>query len=337
LFQQKLEIPKRSHELLAELLGAPELVQTQADPRPEDFSRTLITTVTQSWVDFNLAYSSTANSKFDKYAKRLGEEPRVENARPPDAILAPYLISIGEGDAWWELSKQLFDGTVRAGGDTANCVRVIAASSPVTLEAHALSVPDANLVIWVSGLDEMRSGALELAQYAKAIRRMSAANKRSFALYGGFFAVILQNLGLGGASHGIGFGEYRDWVELPQSGMPPARYYVPQIHRYLQPDEATQLMLANPRLVACDCPECGGSAPNTLEYHSLMKHSVYCRSKEIEGWADLGIDSARVRLQEETTEWRAILSETRLPSVVTSAALIKSAHLMTWIEALSSL
>ena len=237
LFQQKLETPKRSHELLAELLGAPELVQTQADPRPEDFSPTLISTVTQSWVDFNLAYSSTANSKFDKYAKRLGEEPKVEDARPPDAILAPYLISNGEGDAWWELSKQLFDGTVRAGGDTANCVRVIAASSPGTLEAHALSVPDANLVIWVSGLDEMRSGALELAQYAKTIRRMSAASKRSFALYGGFFAVILQNLGLGGASHGIGFGEYRDWVELPQSGMPPARYYVPQIHRYLQNTE----------------------------------------------------------------------------------------------------
>ena len=234
------------------------------------------------------------------------------------------------------LIEAAFDATVQVANKGSNCVRVVATTSPLILEAHALSVADSSVVVWVSGLDEMRSSASELAQYARAISHISAAGKKSFALYGGFFAVLLQNLGLGGASHGIGFGEYRDWVELPQSGMPPARYYVPQIHRYLQPDEATQLMIANPRLVQCDCPECDGGAPNTLDYHSLMKHSVHCRSREISSWANLGIKSALELLTKETNEWRSILNETRLPSVITSAAILKSQHLMTWIEALSS-
>ena len=34
--------------------------------------------------------------------------------------------------------------------------------------------------------------------------------------------MLLQNCGLAGSSHGIGFGEYRNWIELPELGPPPA-------------------------------------------------------------------------------------------------------------------
>lgn len=336
LFQQALSFPKKSHEALAKLLGLPSLIRS-ADPQPEDFTPEIIRTVARNWADFNKSYKHNAGGKFEKYAKRLDEDLGQEDAQQPTFIFPPYLITHTRNDGWWKISELLFKETCSSVGDGDRCVRVVATSNVELLEELALSVEDDRMGLWVSGLDELTRTSNELATYGRAIAAVALAGKRTFAFYGGFFSVLLNTIGLGGASHGIGYGESRQWKELPESGPPPSRYYVPQLHRYLQPDEATRLLVADRRLSECHCPECHGDPPNTLDYQALMKHSVYCRAREIKEWSGMSIGDAAKRLAADSRDWHQILKQSGLPNVLLSAARRRAAHLQTWVDALSQI
>jgi hypothetical protein len=335
LFQQALSRPKRSHRSLAEALGAPGLVRSR-DPNPRDFTPTLVRTIARSWAEFNGTYRSRAGGKFAKYARRLGRPVESTESKPPTFVLAPYLAVSNRTDPWWELSKSLFDRTEEHVEDVGRCIRVIAAKDVSALEELIEDVPEERLAVWPSGLDEITSTSGDLGDYARTIQRASEGGRSLFALYGGFFSVLMNNLGLSGASHGIGYGEYRNWIELPTSGPPPARYYLPQLHRYVQPDEATRLFLADSRLSACGCQECNGDPPLGLDYHALMRHSVRCREREITEWAGLSLGDMVTRLDEEATEFRQVLHASGLPEVVISRTERQAAHLARWVDALES-
>ncbi len=337
LFQQRLPFPKKSHSALASLLGVPSLVRPTV-PRPEDFTPELIDTVARCWAEFAGSYNTAAGRKFDKYARRLGEPSlTLDNARPPGVILPPYLVSAKNDDEWWEVSSRLFDATRQAVASPERCARVVAVDRHPSILLHALRVHDDRVALWVSGLDELSIEAEELAAYGEALRALRSAGKATFALYGGFFSVMLQNVGLGGSSHGIGYGESRQWIELPESGPPPSRYYVPQLHRYLQPDEATRLLMADRRLAECRCAECGGDPPNTLDYHALMRHSVRCRAQEIQVWQGLEVGEMAERLARERDDWVRILEESRLVEVLIRRGLERASHLNRWVRALELL
>lgn len=222
LFQQALPRPKRSHSSLAELLGVPTLVRA-GDPTPSDFTPEVIDTVAQQWAQFNGTYERSAGGKFAKYARRLGEAVQSRDAKGPLYVLAPYLVSVEVSDPWWAVSTQLFDAVQSRVAERGRCVRVVATKTPTQLAPLLDDIPDERVIVWVSDLEELNASASALSQYASAISSAAVAGKAVFALYGGFFSVLLQSVGLKGSSHGIGYGEYRRWVELPVSGPPPAR------------------------------------------------------------------------------------------------------------------
>jgi hypothetical protein len=172
-----------------------------------------------------------------------------------------------------------------------------------------------------------------LAEYGRALEA-NREGKARFALYGGFFSILLQNVGLTGSSHGIGYGESRNWIELPESGPPPARYYLPQLHRYVQTDEAARLFFADRRLAECGCEECHGEPPLALDYHSLMKHSVRCRANESESWSGLGVAEMADRLELEADTYRQILHDADLPDVAIARTERRAQHLVAWVDAL---
>jgi hypothetical protein len=199
-----------------------------------------------------------------------------------------------------------------------------------------MEVKTDRVVVWVSHLDEFSLPSPMLADYARAIQAASA-DKRIFALYGGFFSVLLSSVGLGGSCHGIGFGEYRDWLELPQSGPPPARYYLPMLHRYVSPELAFQLWVADNDLAGCDCDACDGQPPVELDYHSLMTHSVICRTKEIDEWVGLDTGAIVARLTEERKDFLAKLYRSNTSDLIKTEANRNTQHLQAWIDAFASL
>lgn len=336
LFQQHLSKPKKSHQSLAELLGIPGLIRPD-DPDPSDFTDDVIETMAQNWAQFNGDYRAAAGSKFEKYAKRLGQPVQPRDARQPTFVLPPYFMARRRRDPWWDVSQRLFRATIDELADASRAVRVVATTSGLGLADLLSEVDEDRAAIWVSGLEELTSESEALADYAVAVGEASDDGMNLFALYGGFYSVLMQNVGLAGSSHGIGFGEYRQWVELPSSGPPPARYYLPQLHRYVQPDEATQLYFADRRLAECDCVECESEPPIALDYHALMRHSVRCRAAEIDEWSDLGVAAAVERLTDEFGEFRSILHSCGLPDIAVNRIEQRGAHMTRWIESLASL
>lgn len=336
LFQQRLPRPKKSHQSLAELLGLPGLIVNE-EPVPGDFTDEMINTIGRNWAAFNGDYQSAAGSKFSKYAKRLGQPVKPRDAQQPTFVLPPYLVARRRRDPWWDVSNRLFEATVDSLSDPSRAVRVLATTSGLGLADLFQGLNEERAAIWVSGLEELTAPSDELADYAVAVHDAANEGLSLFALYGGFFSVLLQNLGLGGSSHGIGYGEYRQWVELPDSGPPPARYYLPQLHRYLQPDEAARLFFADRRLAECECEECGGEPPIALDYHALMRHSVRCRATEIEEWQGLDAPLMVDRLDSEFAEFRRILHACGLPDVAVNRIEQRAGHIPRWSAALASL
>ena len=336
LFQKQLTKPKKSHLELASVLGDPRLVCPERDPEPGDFTPERIDQIARSWVEFNQGYQTAANAKFDKYAKRLNESVIPEQARSPRFVLAPYTMAFGSDDPWWEVSRMLYQRTCHHLGDSSDCIRVLAATNPDGLLRLTRDLPDSRSSVWVSGLDELRSDPALLHDYANAIHEVSA-DIEMFALYGGFFSVLLSAVGLRGSCHGIGFGESRAYPQLQRSGPPPSRYYMPTLHRYVLPDLAYQLWLHDPTLAECSCRVCGGLPPVELDYHSLMMHSVLCRAREIQDWVGADLPSIIERLEGERRAYLDSLGRSGAPDFIKEDGKRVAEHLKKWIRALSSL
>ena len=230
----------------------------------------------------------------------------------------------------------LYDRTRHHFGDSDDCIRVLAATSPDGLLQLTRDLPDSLVSVWVSDLDEMESDSALLHEYAKAIME-ARADIKMFALYGGFFSVLLSAVGLKGSCHGIGFGEYRAYPQLQRSGPPPPRYYMPTLHRYVLPDLAYQLWLHDPTLAECNCRICDGLPPMVLDYHSLMMHSVLCRAREIQDWVGTDLPSIIERLKGEHGAYLDSLARSDAPDNIKEEGKRVTEHLPKWIQALSSI
>lgn len=336
LFQQSLPAAKQSHIALAEIFEDPELVRDTIEPVVGDFPDERLRQYAECWLAFNRAYGQSSVEKFDKYAARLGEEAlHPDNAQTPEAILAPYFVASGASDPWWERAKLMFDYTQAAAGQL-TCLRVVAAQDVYALDELLADIEDTHVVVWVSGLDEHKAPVVKLSAYRSSLQAAQTRGQRIFALYGGFFSVLQATAGLTGAAHGVGFSEHREWRELPQSGAPPARFYIRRWHRYAPRDLAQTLWEADRTLCECNCEHCGGRSPNEMDYHDLMKHSVFCRQQEIEEWRDRSVDEATESLTAEyETSSNRIQGLMLLPAVKARALELVS-HLPNWAVALKS-
>jgi hypothetical protein len=336
LFQRALPDPKKSHEALADLLEAPELIRSQ-DPEPASFTDDLVDKVASRWVDFNLNYETRQTSKFKKYADRLQEDVAVSEVKAPEAILAPYLFASSAQDPYWRIADRLYDTSRSAVPDGApDVVRVVASSSVGAAQELLRASGAERVAFWVSGFEELEALPSDLAAYGQAIADSQDREQGVFALYGGFFSVVLSGVGLDGCCHGIGYGEHRHWPELPQSGPPPARYYLPRAHRYVSQDLAYQLWRRDPDLTTCECAICDGRPP-VLDYHELMKHSVLVRQREIDDWTEIAPGEAAARLRRETEEFELDLEAADLPGPLQGPAWRATRHLGRWAQALELL
>lgn len=332
LFQQRLASPKQSHYALADLFDYPDLVETASEPEPGDFGTDALREMASRWVEFNQLYETAGRAAFAKYAVRLNEPlPQPENVQAPERVLAPYFMADGRSDPWWDLSQMLWQATRDAAPDLAT--RVVAAKSVAALADLVEDTQERELVVWVSGLDELTSGYRELRAYAQALATAAARGVALFALYGGFYHVLMRLHGLSGLSHGIGFGESRVWEELPQSGPPPARYYVRRAHRYLPQDLAQALWRAEPTLTECPCPDCEGRGPLELDYHALMRHSVAARAEEITSWSHVEPGSVAQVLRDEYQALRSAIRRPTVPNPIQRAAQRYIDQLETWADA----
>jgi hypothetical protein len=335
LFQGALPKAKKSHIMLAAILGIGGILALGRAPVPEDFNANVVDEAASRWLEFNTGYDEVRTKTFDKYATRLQEEVFVENRQAPAYILAPYLMldDAGEWEAVDEAFWQAAQRHAERLGIRSKLRRVIASTSANKWESLAALSAETELIAWVSDLEEFRLDAKserDLLDYTFAIRSAGSRGQSVFALYGGFFSVLLARFGLTGSSHGIGFGEHRDWIELPSSGAPPARYYMPRLHKYVSVDIADAFWRSDPSTMRCACEECAGVSPVSMDYHALMRHSVRMRHLEVAEWKDVSTSEVIRRLNYDFNLFRVALENLDAPQKVVRRAEGIHLHLLKW-------
>ncbi|WP_141989931.1 hypothetical protein [Rhodoglobus vestalii] len=340
LFQYLNSELKKSHISLARVLGILDAVEAQGFMTREAWSKDRVSSVAKAWVEFNTNYTNVGSKAFEKYARRLKRELPQDDAKSPTWILAPYLMLANDDLETFRINQELWDQACAhadEAGVRARMVRVIATDQPETLVSTSKKIDETDLIIWIDDLDEVSPTNVDrLGSYARAVRTVAESGKRLFALYGGYFAVTLGSVGLKGASHGIGFSEHRNHVELRSSGGAPARYYVQRLHRYLPVDLASELWRRDSSLVESYYPGYLSRDPAELEYHELMKLSVNARQDEIFRSQALTPSDHVADLRATFASYREDLSRVRLTEGLRSRISSNMAHLLAWASALDS-
>ncbi|WP_234660992.1 hypothetical protein [Agromyces marinus] len=323
---------------LAEILHISDELRQHGVVRPEAWTEDFARTVAEAWLRFNTAYTSLAPKQFEKYARRLGRSLPQADAKLPRWVLAPYLMAT-PGETWIDDANDLlWRCTVAAAGENRPKLRrVFAAQDPRHLATSIGSSDEEEVVIWIDNLEEVDpANATRLAEYASSVATISRRGKRAFALYGGYFSVLLRAVGLQGVSHGIGFSEHRNHIELRTSGGAPARYYVERIHRYLPVDLASELWRQDPNLVDAAYDNYISKDPGEYTYHDLMKHSVFARADEIRRVEGASVRELRARLADEHASYLRDLNRVRLTPGLQRRLDASLVHLPVWAHALVS-
>lgn len=107
LFQNMLAQPKKSHVMLAEVLGVPSLVDRTTRLSPDDLDDAALKTIAERWIDFNVGFEDVQTKTFDKYAARLNEVVFPDNRQDPAYILPPYAMVGSLNDGWSQVSEAI--------------------------------------------------------------------------------------------------------------------------------------------------------------------------------------------------------------------------------------
>jgi hypothetical protein len=340
LFQNSLVTFKKSHIALASLLGITDLVGPAQPLAPTQLDVLRATDIAKRWLDFNGSYGGSKPKEFDKYAKRLGPDVDFGSSAPPQWILPPYLMAESVTDPAWTASNRLFAASQNeaAAADKGRLVRVVAAIDHTRVSELVRSVEHHRIAIWLNNLDEYAlASEPRLIAYGKAVATARDMEKWVTALYGGYFSTVLSLVGLNGASHGIGFGDHRDYIELPSSGPAPSRFYVRKLHRYLSKDLAQEIWRRAPHVIECECVDCRGRAPSSLDYQELMRHSVRARQAEIIAIAGKSLGDVSIELGADYSDFSRAVNGLNLPSPIQRRAEEISQHLPMWQRCLAEL
>jgi hypothetical protein len=270
------------------------------NPTPITFSRSLFTEevlveLVESVVNAQATYGARAEeiaAKLDRYQQLLVQAmseagttltPETEGlaaTRPPSFVLLPYFAASSLSDPWWDANRRIWQLGVKFSEQSPSAV--VAVGNAATLREAIQTVPTTlseAIFFWITGLDERRASDSELLALANAVLNRPA-NRQLINLYGGFFSICLEYVGLWGFNNGLGYSESRSWPELSATGAAPARYYVRRLHAFFAPAVAQLLADADPTL-RCDCVTCVNRNVVGLTYHELKRHFALSRRWEI--------------------------------------------------------
>ena len=217
-----------------------------------------------------------------------------EDFKPPEALVAPYLLIDGNDSLAVNLNLATESVKQRGEGE-----RVFAAvpipreylTAPASLEhiiAEYGKIDLNGLLIWVADFKEWDEDQDYLYLFAQFIRNLKTArpNRRVINLFGSFYSAMLTGRGaLDGAVQGVGISEHRDPYATGGGGV--QRYYLPVSHQSVGTDLATDLKQSDPTLFECNCPHCPtGSTPTSMSTADLAKHFISVRTGEVKWCAE---------------------------------------------------
>ena len=112
------------------------------------------------------------------------------------------------------------------------------------------------IILWINNFDETKAYTHELSGFVKLISKFAEEKTNVINLYGGYFSLLLNHMGLSRLSCGICYSNRKGVFEEVGGGGLPIRYYEPHLKIKLLADDMFQLCLDIPELLSCNCPIC---------------------------------------------------------------------------------
>ncbi len=341
IFQAEFDRSRR-HRQLAEMHGPrASAIMTTRPFRQADLQQDLLEEMAAYVAEFQRTYAQTSADKLEEYLNLLGQEPERPSA--PTFVLPPYFRFNEVHDPWYSASVFMATTALEYSNGLPVC-------PVICLSLRCLQARDFDTIadsydhdgfggyfIWVSSLNQYRNSSDDLRAFAELIASFHTKGRPVINLFGGYYAAMLSHLGLGGISHGVGYGEARDAFYY-RGGPPGERYYVPLLHRFYPLKEALLLLrrLRFPEL-RCECPACArvsreddpaASQASQLDREGLLSHFLYSRRQELDHVADTPLRDLIAELRSTYNR----IADGYEPDIVTRVD-----HLANWVQALSGL
>jgi hypothetical protein len=278
----------------------------------------------RSVVAFQRTYGQRAadvRGRLDRYRSLLalatGKVTDVPNDGPaPTFVLAPYFAARSLTDEWWRVNEKIWAACRKLPNPEAiSPVLAIEFEGLNALKEAFKRIPrdlGQTCFYWIAGFGERRATPTELRLVWDVVREMDAGI-HLVNLYGGFFSVCMAYAGLWGFNNGLGYSEARSWPDLPTTGSPPPRYYVPALHLF-QPQGVAQLLIQTEPALACTCQVCSkGRAVVSLTNMQLKAHFALTRHAEILQVENESKDTVASALEESSKLLEAV--KLKIPSV----------------------
>lgn len=267
---------KRSYRSLAAKLGAVfKGALDQNDPiTSSGFPRSQVKKTCQSVVDYQLNCIRQEFSADEEYSEYSEVIPL------PTGVFSPYFYIHGDNKDDFDLFLRLTTATVQLQVEVPVHAVLCANSELLNDSAFVDEVLEKlpltgakGIWLWFSKFDEWESNADMLLNFRNLVEGLSHSGLQVFNRHGGFFSILLHKYGMTGLSHGVGYGEKKDVLQIKgPPNAPIVNYYVPALHkRFGIPDIEWCFDNLNVRTVAsfhtniCGCVICKGVVRNSLD------------------------------------------------------------------------
>jgi len=218
----------------------------------------------------------------------LLEDTEVESL-VPTRYIAPYFHLSGDLE-WLPINIALANRACNIESTTwvVICIDSLLLDSEsidnIVSEYSSLSTP--GYLLWATDFEEERATEGQIRGLQQLIRGLSQnETKQVINMFGGYFSCLLADYGLTGVSHGLGYGERRDIIPVLGGGLPPAKFYLRDIHQQIRIDQfaaiASQLNDDSYPQTVCNCVICSGLLRQGLEY--LIRQYTATETKIVNG------------------------------------------------------
>ncbi len=198
---------------------------------PGDFTDHVLKSVCQKVVAYQLKRLHAEFEKDDEYKEYASLTPG------PSGVFSPYFF-ISSND-WLELFLSLSKTTtdIKPGIPVYSVLcadyKWLADTSFIDNIVNELPKTGVDGVwLWFSMFDEWEVQEKYLRAFKVLVKQLSEKGLEVYNRHGGYFSLALNKFGMNGISHGVGYGEKKDVLQIKgPPNAPIVRYYLPDIHK----------------------------------------------------------------------------------------------------------
>jgi hypothetical protein len=254
---------KKSYKMLAECYGPTVQKVFRGKRSPDSFDSELAVEIAGCALDFQrtvLSHGVVAKGPLDAYS----DVTPGGTASSPEFLVAPYFHFQTTDDPWYSASKDIALASLTNRKPGEKLYAVICASLSALQDSGALAKIEKDYgnfdgyIMWVPGFNEYKEDAAALGVFIDIVTALKRLGKPVINLYGGYFSLILQKVGLDGVSSGLCSGEAKRFGMRSGRGTKDKRYFVPLV-KGVVPESNAKSFLAGGTAHGkspCECRVC---------------------------------------------------------------------------------